>query len=409
MPSKPAPKFRALAAAWLFAICLACSCAYASNLTQVENAKAGTSDWHITNPADAREIEGYASLTSINRGQSIDFFISTASPSYTIEVFRLGWYDGFGGRRMTQPVTLSGTLQTTPTPDPITGLVECDWTLSYTLSVPANPNDATDWPSGVYVAKLTELNGGKQRYILFVVRDDSRASDYVFQVAVNTYNAYNPWGGKSLYSFNSTGGAAVAVSFNRPYGAIYGDDGSGNFVEGWEYNMVRFLEREGYDLSFVTDVDVHSTPNILLNHHAHLIVGHNEYWSWEMRQAETAARDHNIGIGVFGADTSFWQVRFQPSNAHGQANRTMVSYKNSALTADPFYLDADHSNDYLVTTHWSDPPVSMPGEALFGVGFAGEQISGDIVVTNPTHWVFANTGLTAGYHLAGLLGYEVDS
>jgi hypothetical protein len=304
----------------LVVVCLV-GMAAASSVTQVENAKPGTSDWRLTNVSLSREIEGYASLTSVNRGGQISLFVNTSSPTYTLEIFRLGWYGGLGGRRITQPMQFAGIQQTIPSPDATTGKVECNWTNPYTFTVPVND----DWPSGAYVAKLTESAGGKQRYILFVVRDDSRASDYLFQVAVNTYQAYNPWGGKSLYAFNSTGPAAVEVSFERPYAEIFGDDGSGAFVEGWEYNMTRFLEREGYDVSYVTDVDVHSNPSLLLSHHAHLIVGHNEYWSWEMRQALTAARDNGIGIGNFAGDTMFWQMRYQPSTIGSRANRTMVA------------------------------------------------------------------------------------
>src|SRR5919108_408369 len=102
----------------------------------------------------------------------------------------------------------------------LTGLVECRWANGYTLTIPNNPLDATDWASGVYLAKLTAGTSGKQSYIIFVVRDDARRSDYLFQSSVTTFQAYNNWGGKSLYSYNSPSGRAQKVSFNRPY--IYG-------------------------------------------------------------------------------------------------------------------------------------------------------------------------------------------
>ena len=109
-------------------------------------------------------------------------------------------------------IQLPGIHQPIPSPDATTGLVECDWTSQYTLTIP------DDWVSGVYLAKLTG-SSGKQSYIIFVVRDDDRVSDFLFISSVNTFHAYNNWGGKSLYGFNSSGGiAAVKVSFNRPYG-----------------------------------------------------------------------------------------------------------------------------------------------------------------------------------------------
>src|SRR5579864_6593057 len=151
----------------------------AQNPIQVENGKTGTSEWKLSNPASRREIEGFASATSVNRGGQITFFVNNRDPSYTIEVFRTGWYGGLGGRRETQPVTLPGIAQPIPTPDPTTGLAECKWSGGYTLTV-SNTADPTDWVSGIYLAKLTG-SSGKQSYIIFVVRDDSRPSDLIYQ------------------------------------------------------------------------------------------------------------------------------------------------------------------------------------------------------------------------------------
>ena len=111
---------------------------------------------------------------------------------------------------------------------------------------------------------------------MFVVRDDARVSDLLFQSSVSTMQAYNGWGGKSLYPFNSSGPQAARVSFDRPYGA-----GAG-FTEfqRWEYPTIRFLEREGYDVTYCTDVDTHAQPDMLVKHRAFLSVGHDEYWSY---------------------------------------------------------------------------------------------------------------------------------
>ncbi len=147
--------------------------------------------------------------------------------------------------------------------DPNNGLIECRWDNPLTLTVPLNRSDATDWASGIYLAKLTAEPTGDQSYIIFVVRDDARASTYLVQSSVTTFQAYNNWGGKSLYAFNSAEGQAAKVSFNRPYAVsplpiASGGVGAGDFLTsnsfpvgyqnsaaGWEYNMVRWLEREG--------------------------------------------------------------------------------------------------------------------------------------------------------------------
>lgn len=171
----------------------------AATAIELENAKPGTADWKLTNPGYASgAIEGYASLTSVNRGGQIKLFVSTADPTYTIEIFRIGHYGGLGARRVLGPMTRTGIPQAKPAPDPVTGAIECAWIDPYVLNVP-NTADPTDWMSGIYLAKLTAGVSGRQQYIVFVMRDDARASDLILAQTVTTYQAYNVWGGKSLY------------------------------------------------------------------------------------------------------------------------------------------------------------------------------------------------------------------
>ena len=356
-----------------------------------ENARPGTDRWRLRQPA-ASQISGYASSTSVAHGETVNLFVSTNDPTYTIEIFRTGWYDGLGGRRMTEAVERTGIQQVVPSAD-ANGMIECNWTNPYAVTIPA------DWLSGVYLAKLTGVPSGNQSYIMFVVRDDRRA-DFVFQSTVTTYQAYNNWGGKSLYGFNSTGGPAKKVSFNRPYASAFG---TGGYLFDWEYDFVRFLEREGYDVTYTTNVDTHERPQSLLRARAFLSVGHDEYWTWEMRTHVEAARDAGVHLGFFSANNCYWQIRLE------NQNRTMVGYKDTALASDPFANDGNPSNDHLITVKWRDVPVSRPEEALLGVMYGESQVDGDIVVDNPSHWVFAGTGLKKGDKLIGLLGYEVDA
>jgi hypothetical protein len=376
------------------------------NPIQVENARPGTTAWQLSNPSNESEegspIEGYASATSVNRGDQISFFVRTTSPTFTIAIYRLGWYGGLGGRQEMAPVQLSAVAQPLPTPDPTYFSVECNWTSSFTLTT-SNPSDPTDWVSGIYVAKLT-ASSGNDRYIIFVVRDDSRSSSLVYQQSVNTSQAYNAWGGTSLYSSSPR---AVKVSFNRPY-----DDGwgTGLFLS-YEFDMVGFLESEGYDVSYTTDVDTHERGNLLTNHKGFLVVGHDEYWSLEMRQNVTAARDAGVGLGFFSADTMYWQIRYEPSPITGVADRTIVGYKETAAQDDP---DASNPATYpLITTAFRNVHGDLPGQpedAVVGIMYNSEEpASGDIIVENTGTWIFANTGLSDGDHLPGILGYEVDA
>jgi len=385
----------------------------------VENAKSGTTSWILTNPAANQEIEGYASATSVNRGGQIHFYVNTTASSFTITVYRMGWYGGTGGRQVAGPVTVAGIVQPIPTPAPTTGLVECNWTKSYTLTT------ASDWTSGYYLAKLVATGSGKQSYIIFVVRDDASTSKYLVQSSVTTFQAYNSWGGKSLYSFNSSNGiAAVKVSFNRPYGlginsASAPGIGAGEFLTNnapvdetscaaWEYNVVRFLEREGYDVTYCTDIDTHANGATLLpKHRAFLSIGHDEYWSWQMRDNVEAARDAGVSLGFFGANTCYWQIRFE-NDSTGAANRTEVGYKSSADTQDPYATDSDTSNDYLITKNWRDNSIAPPEDAFIGVMYVTDPVNTDLTIEDASHWICANTGLRSGDRLAGLLGYEVD-
>jgi hypothetical protein len=387
-----------------------------------ENARPGTGDWRLDRPATAREIEGYASATSINRGEAILLYVNTAAPSYVLEVFRMGWYQGLGARRVFGPIALAGTEQSMPVMDPASGLVDCAWINPFVLAT-VNPADAHDWPSGVYLARLTAAGSAAQSYILFVVRDDARQTDLLVQLGVTTYQAYNAWGGKSLYRWGSSDRRrASKLSFNRPYAANAQNPaaavgmGAGEFLTnlqphpeayrvsnaGWDCNMLRWLEREGFDVAYCTDLDTHRRPERLLRCKAWLSIGHDEYWSWEMRGHVEAARDAGVNLGFFGANCAYWQVRFEASAASGTADRIMVCHKNAAR--DPLARDEPSR----ATDRWRSPAVNRPEEQLIGVMYAGDPVDADIVVTAAGHWVFSGTGLEAGAVLPGLLGYEVD-
>jgi hypothetical protein len=387
-----------------------------------ENSRPGAADWEITQPALHQEIEGYASLTSVNTGDPIDLLVSTRAAHYTIDVFRMGWYAGAGARHLAGPIVRNGIVQNVPPPDPETGLVDCDWRDPYRLDT----RDASGtWPSGIYLARLTTMaDAGKNRadvapglqsFILFVVRDDERPSALLFQSSVTTFAAYNNWGGKSLYGFNSGNAPARKVSFNRPYAAKpYGIrlDGAGDFLRRWEYNAVRFLEREGYDVAYDTDVDTHVRPLAdtasPLHHRVFLSVGHDEYWSWPMRTHVEQARDRGVHLAFLGANVCYWQIRFEP-DPRGNPDRILVSYKEAAGDLDPLALDGKPQNDRLITGRWRDLPIERPEARLVGVMYGADPVDGDIIVDRPDHWAFAGTGLRKGDALRGLLGDAVDT
>jgi N,N-dimethylformamidase beta subunit-like, C-terminal len=206
------PLWRTLTVLLLGGAYLAFSSAVQANLIENENLQPGTTEWQLTDPADNRQIEGYASLTSVPIGGDIDLFVNTKDASYTLTVFRMGWYGGKGGRKVLGPQTLAGVQQVTP--DPTAGLVECHWTNPFHIHVP------TPWVSGIYLAKLHGNTSGKESYITFTVRD-TRNADIVFQQSVMTYQAYTGWPGLaflggsdaySLYNVDAHGAPVPQVS-----------------------------------------------------------------------------------------------------------------------------------------------------------------------------------------------------
>ena len=378
-----------------------------SNAIYLENQKPGSAGWAISSKSTG-QVEGYASATSVNRGGSVSLYINSSLPNVRVDVYRMGWYGGAGGRLMSS-ATLQGMVQVLPVADPTTGLIECNWVTQYTLNVPRNTSDLTDWMSGVYMIQLTASRSTKsyQSYIPLVVRDDQRSSDILMVSPVTTYQAYNNWGGKSLYaSLNPDGVAAQKVSFNRPYA---NNNGSGEFML-FEYNMVRFLERESYDVTYATSLDLHEQPQILATHKAFLSASHDEYWSWEMRQTVQQARDKGVNLAFWASNNCWWQIRFEPSTLNGSLDRNIVAYKSLASKLDPYALDSDKSNDYLITGNWGRPGTPTQ-ESLIGIGGAsgriGSPISLNIVSTASA--LFNGTGLAAGDSLPMLVAGEVDS
>jgi hypothetical protein len=388
----------------------------AQNPIVIENQQPGTSQWQIPWGSAATDvggqIKGYASATSVNKGQNITFYVSVSpSQTYTIDVYRMGWYQGLGGRLMQHIGPLSGSKQTTCPTDATTGMIECHWAAAYVLAT------QTSWTSGVYLALLTNSQGYKN-YINFAVRDDSRVAALLYQQPVTTYQAYNDYPydnrtGKSLYLFNSygrntvTGGAnAAKVSFDRPYmGDGTGINWGQSFLS-WEFAFVRWMEKSGYDVTYATDVDTHANGGMLLNYRGILSVGHDEYFSKPMYDAFIAARDAGVNLGFFGADAIGWQVRFEPSTS-GVPNRVLVCYRDATIdpTTDPT----------LKTVEWNNPLLNRPEQTLIGVEYTHQVMWQQLydgyvpyVVTNSSNWVYAGSGFRNGDSVPGIVGYEAD-
>jgi hypothetical protein len=278
----------------------------ASNANPIppENARAGSTGWRGPD-VQGRAIEAYASEASVAPGETIRFHVSVnPEQPYHVHVYRLGWYGGAGGREVAcVPANCGQTSDGRAYGTPSDGWQGANWPVTDTLTVP------DDWVSGYYVARV-ELRAGDQdgrsTAVLFVVREKpERRAQILVQVPVNTWQAYNPWGGKSLYDSNSEGGRARRVSFERPLRLDYFQTWE------WEIQLVRFLEREGYDVAYQTDVDTHRDPASLLRHRLVIVNGHDEYWTSATRTAFGAARDAGTNLAFVGANIGYWRIFYE--------------------------------------------------------------------------------------------------
>ncbi|WP_157972497.1 twin-arginine translocation signal domain-containing protein [Saliphagus sp. LR7] len=386
----------------------------AANPTRAENQRSGDDDWLPTAPGGARpagthpedinhHVEGYPSQTSVAPAESLDFHVSTApAADYRIDVYRLGWYGGAGGRRVASLAEKEGEQQSIPDWDAETGLIECDWPVTDTLNVDK------DWTSGAYMAKFVATSGeyaGESTGYVFAVRereDRGRNAKMLVQLPNATSQAYNGWGGKSLYNFTSaashakeeTGGwTANIVSHDRPIG------GAPTNHMRYAIHAVRFLEREGYDVSYVMDDDVHQNPEMLQNHEMVISAGHDEYWSMEQRNAFEDARDEGTNLGFFGANSAFWQVRYEDDG------RTMIGYKEN-VEDDPL---AGTQNETDLFRSLPDPRPECELLGVMSVG-AGLYNFPDYTVQEEAidHPWMEDTGFEAGDTIVGCIGHEWD-
>ena len=332
-----------------------------ANEIVLENQKQGNpeSEWGLPNGASS-SIEGFTTDISTNLGGTVDFKIDTDSSNYRIDIYRLGYYGGDGARKVATIQHTGAVNQPNPIVQLSTATVDAgNWSVTDSWTVP------TDAVSGVYFAKLVRQDGtaGENR-IPFVVRDDDGHSDVMFQTSDATWQAYNSWGGAGLYGNDLGTGAnrAFAVSYNRPVQT----EGVASFM-GVEYSALRWLEENGYDVSYSSGVDTARSGSELLEHKVFLSVGHDEYWSQEARDNVEAARDAGVNLAFWSGNEIYWKTRWAPSlNSTPDDYRTMVSYKESysGTTPDP---------SPIWTGTWRDPNApdgSQPENALTGTIFA---------------------------------------
>lgn len=377
------------------------------DLIRAENEKAGTTDWLLQNTrVDPKTkyrcpwVEGYCSHTSLRVGDTLAIMVSTNPPSpFVVDVYRLGYYGGKGGRHMTRLGPFKGKTQ----PDPGVGeerLRECRWEPAIKLPIPR------DWPSGLYLGKLTAEKEKLQSYIVFIVRDE-RACDFLFQCSDTTWSAYNRWPSQwSLYDDGKKQwywGPGVRVSWDRPYGKYCQvvdaplSQGSGEFLL-WEFPLAFWMEKHGYDVSYLSNVDTHTDPRGLLRAKGWLSVGHDEYWSVEMYRNVKAAIAAGVNVAFFSADTCIGLIPFLPSTS-GAPHRIISRVGNFGARMDEWARNG--APEVLKLEQGPDQAALIGARDVYP--YSG---GGDWTCRKEKHWVLAGTGMKDGDGIPGLVGWE---
>ncbi len=316
-----------------------------------ENALPGNpaSEWDVVGNGDPA-LQGFATDISVNHGATIQFKVSTTATDYRIDIYRMGYYGGMGARRVAtvQPSVPLPQSQPTCVIDNPTRCADCgNWAVSASWNVPANA------VSGIYIAKLVreDPEDGRSSHIIFVVRDDESHSQLFFQTSDATWAAYNVYPNFSLYTVPR----AYKASYNRPL--VNRTQKPWDTVFNAEYPMVRWLERNGYDVSYTTDLDSDRRGAEILEHQVFLSVGHDEYWSQGQRAAVEAARAAGVHLAFFSGNETYWKTRWEPS-LDGQATpyRTLVCYKETQAGA-----KIDPLPD-VWTGQWRDCSFSPPAD-----------------------------------------------
>ena len=347
-------------------------------------------------------IEGYAGQRSVAQGEEIPIHVSTSAAKYQIEVARLG---------MTREVVwtkkdVPGAAHPIQEDASANG---CRWPESLRLPV------GMDWKSGYYEVTLRAADaGGKwtQRSertanssAWFIVRQarPGSTSKILLQLCTNTYNAYNNWGGFSVYAYNSlSNNQGHRVSFERPVRSQFSR---------WELPFVKWAEANGYTLEFAANDDLEFRPEILAGYKLVLSVGHDEYWSSPMRDSLEAWIAKGGNVAFFSGNTCCWQVRTEDEG------RAFTCWKQN-YHLDPVFQTRDFKT---LSTAWSHHLVKRPENQLTGVGFlfGGYRKShgqfmdepAEYEVHRPDHWLFAGTDLKQGAKFGGkdtIVGYECD-
>lgn len=362
---------------------------------RVENRLEGSDAFALSKPSLQGEVEGYASTTSAGVGDTVEIFVNVSrAQGVRWELYRVGYYQGRGARLISSGAAVEVVPQPEPSVSEKTGLLECDWAKAIAFTVEEG------WLTGYYLLKLTR-DDGFESHVPLVIRESGRTAPLLMQASVTRWQAYNLWGGINLYVNHLpspkvfSGPRGYQVSFDRPYGT---EPDPSMLIE---HSMARWLERQGYDVAYVTNLDIDGSPELLQGRKLYMTTGHDEYWSLGERNALEEARDKGLSMAFFSGNTAYRRIRFDASSS-GVARRVITCFKDAGL--DPVKDAPDTTADF------HNKPHARPENGMLGVLWAGwGNLQGfPFIVSDPEHWVYEGTGVEAGDSLGSIVGYEWD-
>ena len=352
-----------------------------------------------SSPPRTAPIEGYANATSYRVGETASFQVSNNSgdPRIEVEVVRAGAAD----TSVLGPWHDLAPSQSVPRQPAQYG---CGWSTTFQFVIPSS------WSSGVYVVRLSPIDDPRiaPTEIPFVVKPANPTNSTLYQLPVSTYQAYNAWAGGSLYTVDSRGYSQPFASFDRPYADLHQ-------FKALDLPFIRWMEREGFKPDYCTSIDLHSDPQLRLSTSGYqlmLSVGHDEYWSWEMRDNVEDFIEAGGNVAFFGGNTCWWQIRFEPDT------RRIVCYKDPQRNTrrDPAWAWGPEGQR-RVTTNWFASPVNRPEERMTGLSFrygaawwrSQAPPAVPLHVGPSEHWVFAGLPPQSVSSALQTDGWETDA
>jgi hypothetical protein len=364
-----------------------------------ENLRPGANRWDgdLFTRADSN-LSGYGLPSSLRVGDTLHVFATATHPPVTVSIYRLGWYGGVGARLVARHLNRPASRQATCSVSSASAASVCDWPETDIFTV------GSRWLPGVYLARLAD-SLGRPASFPFIVRSD-RPSAFVVVLPLATDQAYNTWGGASLYGGPGTTPAdrfanrAFKVSFARPFA----DEIMRGRFFGLDYLLVRWLEQNAYDVNYMSDYDFHlgkgPDPTV-----GWLFAGHSEYWTWPMWLRASAARAQGINLGFLGGNDVYWMARYESVSVNGVQAPVVVCYRDASL-------DPEGGTPGRATVLFRSAPNNTPENSLVGVmtvSGTGVQYSPvDLVVADGADPLMTGTGLTTGQHLRRVAGWEGD-